>query len=781
MYLPSGREMTIGKWKVLLPKTSFPLRVNPIIHEPAIQKGAKFDHLYKWQQNRMTDKHFTLHDGPPFANGELHMGHVLNKVLKDIVNRYKVMKGFKIHYRPGWDCHGLPIELKACQNLPRGTSAMDIRQTAKSFANKTIKMQKKSFKRWGLLGDWDNPYITMSKEYESKQIDVFYRMHKQGGIYRGFKPVYWSPSSVTALAEAELEYHEHTSRSVFVIFPSRLPNLQEYGEINALVWTTTPWTLPANRAICYHPKHFYTLVRSLDSKELLLVGAERLPALKHLLGNFEVVNTFSGSSLVDGEYTSLFDSSCKSLFIPGDHVSSEEGTGLVHTAPAHGFEDYIIGLNHNLDSTCLVNDEGKYVTEVGPELQGLEVLGSGNEAVISKLKSIGKLIHEGRYTHRYPYDWRTKKPVIIRSTKQWFASLDSLKDEAIAVLKKIKGVPESAVSRLKIMMEGRYDWCISRQRVWGVPIPVFLSLDDDDYLMNDETISHVQEQFSINGSDCWWSKPIKDLLPSSMKHLAEYYRKGTDTMDVWFDSGSSWASVLDDTEGVADIYLEGSDQYRGWFQSSLLTSLAAQGKSPYKQLVSHGFVLDMRGTKMSKSLGNVITPDDIIHQRKYGADVMRLWVASSDFTTDVAISMNILQQRNEFLQKIRNTFRFILGNLAAFEPKRDLVPFIELPPLDKYQLHKLQEFYAIANQAYDNFNFAKLYHTLVTFVPHDLSAFYFDLIKDRLYCDLQCGHKRRSCQTVLYHHLIYFLTSLAPILPHLVEEVAQHYEIEKGI
>ena len=774
-----------GNWKVLLPKTKFPLRVDPVKHEPAIQKSKEFEGLYRWQlENRPVEKTFTLHDGPPFANGEPHVGHVLNKVLKDIMNRYKLMKGFRIHYRPGWDCHGLPIELKACQNMPQGSSALETRNTAKSFAIKAIKFQKKAFLRWGLIGDWENPYITMSKEYESNQIDVFYRMYKQGCIYRGYKPVYWSPSSATALAEAELEYCQHSSRSVYVLFKTTCPSLHSYSsELHSLVWTTTPWTLPANKAICFHPNHSYCLVKQLSSGRIIILGCKRFQALGEILGPCEVITEFLGAALEDAEYFELFDCSAKLPFLPADHVSSEEGTGLVHTAPAHGFEDYGIGLKHNLDMKCLVNSEGQYQPETGAELTGLEVLSSGNEAVIRQLKENNILVHESAYTHRYPYDWRSKQPVIIRSTRQWFASVKSLEEGALQALSGVRGVPTSAVDRMRKMLEGRQDWCISRQRVWGVPIPVFLPREEkqqlvEGYLMSDESIDHIRKLFATHGSNCWWSLPVEQLLPPSLRQLSAHYSKGQDTMDVWFDSGSSWASVLPD--GIADLYLEGTDQYRGWFQSSLLTSVAAQGKSPYKQVVSHGFVLDTDGTKMSKSLGNVISPEEIINKKKFGVDALRLWVISSDFTSDVAISEKILEHNNDFLQKLRNTFRFMLGNLTGFDSVTDIVPYATLPPLDCYQLYQLHSCYSIAHNSYDTMTFSKLYHALVNFVPRELSAFYFDIIKDRLYCDAPRGLSRRSALTVLHYHLVYLLTCLGPVLPHLAEEVASYYPLQQG-
>lgn len=772
-----------SRWNVLLPKTKFPLRVNPITHEPSVQAAAKFDDLYDWQLGRDSDKQFTLHDGPPYANGEPHMGHVLNKVLKDIINRYKLMTGHKILYRPGWDCHGLPIELKACKKMRGDSSPLDIRAKASEFASKTMELQRNAFKRWGILADWNNPYITMNRDYEAVQLRVFYDMYKKGCIYRGVKPVYWSPSSHTALAEAELEYQQHSSRAVYVLFPCTIPQLADHGLVHALVWTTTPWTLPANRAIAYHSDHEYSLVRQRESSRLLLVGAQRLPALSAFIGDYDHLCTITGKTLAGGVYRNPIDPTHHQLpLLPAHHVTSEEGTGLVHTAPAHGFDDYTLGLEHKLDLSCAVDDRGRYMDTIRPDLSGQNVLGSGNEAVIALLAAEGCLLHEESYAHRYPYDWRSKKPVIIRSTKQWFASVRSLQPGVAQALEGVVTIPENSVSHMSRMISQRDDWCISRQRVWGVPIPAFFSKNNDsELLISDDSIDHIIKLVSAHGTDCWWDMTIEQLLPPSLGDRAQDYQRGQDTMDVWFDSGSSWACVLGDQGGMADMYLEGKDQYRGWFQSSLLTSLATLNRAPYRQLVTHGFVLDRDGAKMSKSLGNVISPDEIINKRRLGADVMRLWVASSHYVSDVAISSGILDQVSEFLQKTRNTVRFLLGNLNGFDLKSGLVPYHQLPPLDRYQLHLLHCHCTIAQRAYETLNFLKVYSSLIEYVPFDLSAFYFDIVKDRLYCESVHSPSRRAVLTVFHQILQYLSMSIAPILPHLVEEVAQHYPFDNGV
>ena len=789
-----------AQYRVLLPKTKFPLRVNPLIQEPLIQKTAAFNHLYKWQLDRPNaTENFTLHDGPPHANGEPHMGHVLNKVLKDIVNRYKMMRGYRVHYRPGWDCHGLPIELKACKEMDfQRASPSEIRRKATMFAQKTMKLQKEAFQRWGCMGDWERPYLTMDPDYEVDQIRVFYQMYKKGCIYRGFKPVYWSPSSGTALAEAELEYRDHTSQAVHVLFPitsSSLSILQERigespspldsegGETFALVWTTTPWTLVANKAICYHPNHSYCLLQIEHNSETkqILVGAECLPRLEPILGEYSIIATFSGSAFEDVKYKIPLGSQAEICpFVPGDHVTETEGSGLVHTAPAHGFEDYSIGVNHGLELDCIVSAEGRYTSAAGSELENLSVLGDGSKAIISELKSKGALYHESSYFHRYPYDWRTKKPIIIRSTEQWFASVVALKEKAKSSLEDVTMHPASSLNRLTAFLDTRNDWCISRQRVWGVPLPIFYEHETGEPLVNKETIEKIEAIFRKRGSDAWWNMDVSELLPSSMQNKASKYIKGTDTMDVWFDSGSSWAAVLKNSSNVADLYLEGSDQHRGWFQSSLLTSVAAQGRAPYRSVVTHGFVLDGKGIKMSKSLGNVISPNDILSdnsksKKKFGADTMRLWTAFSNYSSDVHLSDGILEQSNDFLQKIRNTCRFILGNLSSFDVTTDLLSYSQLSSLDRYMLHLLSCYSLEATRAYETFNFSRLQSLLMRLVPIDLSSFYFDIIKDRLYCDSPRSLTRSSTQSVLYLLLQCLTKSIAPVVPHLAEEVAQHF------
>jgi isoleucyl-tRNA synthetase len=784
---------------VNLPKTSFDMRANAVKREPELQAFWAEQQIYETLSQENPGDRFILHDGPPYANGTLHMGHALNKVLKDIINKYQLLQGRKVRYVPGWDCHGLPIELKVLQDLKseerRQLTPIQLRKKAAAFALKTVDQQSASFQRFGVWGDWKNPYLTLKPEYEAAQIDVFGRMALKGYIYRGLKPVHWSPSSKTALAEAELEYPEgHVSRSLYAAFeilglPAALqmPFDPFLGDLGVAIWTTTPWTLPANLAVSVNPELVYTVVEVGENApgrfKYLLVAQDLVERLAEVLGT-----TLTPQASVMGkllEHTTYQHPLCdrrSEIVIGGDYVTTESGTGLVHTAPGHGQEDYQVGLRYGLPILAPVDGDGNFTAEAG-QFAGLNVLGDGNTAVIEAIREAGSLLKEEPYPHKYPYDWRTKKPTIFRATEQWFASVEGFRDEALAAIAAVTWIPAQGENRITPMVAERSDWCISRQRSWGVPIPVFYDEATNEPLLNAETIAHVQAIIAEKGSDAWWEMELTDLLPESYRNNGHTYRKGTDTMDVWFDSGSSWAAVANlrgELGYPADMYLEGSDQHRGWFQSSLLTSVAANGCAPYKTVLTHGFALDENGRKMSKSLGNVIDPALIIEGGKnhkvdppYGADVLRLWVSSVDYSSDVLIGKNILKQMSDVYRKIRNTSRFLLGNLHDFDPAVDAVPYAELPELDRYMLHRITEVFGEVNEAFETFQFFRFFQTVQNFCVVDLSNFYLDIAKDRLYISSENALRRRSCQTVLAIALENLAKAIAPVLCHMAEDIWQ--------
>ncbi|HTL89127.1 MAG TPA: isoleucine--tRNA ligase, partial [Leptolyngbya sp.] len=613
-----------GSYKnsVNLPKTKFDMRANAVKREPELQKFWAEQHIYDRLSQENPGELFILHDGPPYANGALHIGHAMNKILKDIINKYQALQGRKVRFVPGWDCHGLPIELKVLQTLKpeerRQLTPLSLRQKARDFAIATVAQQSVSFQRYGVWGDWQHPYLTLNPEYEAAQIGVFGQMVLKGYIYRGLKPVHWSPSSETALAEAELEYPEgHTSRSLYVAF--ELLNLSKdlqmpldpfLGELGVAIWTTTPWTIPANLAVSVNPDLVYAVVEVGENApgrfKYLIVAKDLVDRLSEVLGtSLEVKATMMGRLLEHSTYRHpLFDRTSE-IVIGGDYVTTESGTGLVHTAPGHGQDDYLVGQRYGLPILSPVDNQGNFTEEAG-QFKGLNVLGDGNLAVIEALNEARSLLKEEPYQHKYPYDWRTKKPTIFRATEQWFASVEGFRDAALSAIAKVNWIPAQGENRITPMVAERSDWCISRQRSWGVPIPVFYDEETGEPLLNEETIAYVQNIFAEKGSDAWWELAIEELLPE--KYHGKKYRKGSDTMDVWFDSGSSWAAVLAQRPELrypADLYLEGSDQHRGWFQSSLLTSVATQGQAPYKTVLTHGFTLDEQGRKQSKSLGNV--------------------------------------------------------------------------------------------------------------------------------------------------------------------------------
>ncbi|MDH6062947.1 isoleucine--tRNA ligase [Umezakia ovalisporum] len=791
-----------GSYKdtVNLPKTKFDMRANAIKREPEIQQFWAENNIYDRLSQNNPGELFILHDGPPYANGSLHIGHALNKILKDIINRYQLLRGRKVRYVPGWDCHGLPIELKVLQDMKsaerQSLTPLTLRQKAKEFALATVDDQRECFKRYGVWGDWDDPYLTLKPEYEAAQIGVFGQMVLKGYIYRGLKPVHWSPSSKTALAEAELEYPEgHVSRSIYAAFPvtglseAAKPVLGEFlPHLSVAVWTTTPWTIPGNLAVAVNGDLSYAVVEVSPTdppshREFLIVAADLVERLSAILAvDLAVRATFDGQILEHTTYRHpLFDRESP-VVVGGDYITTESGTGLVHTAPGHGQEDYIVGQRYGLPILAPVDDNGNFTPEAGA-FAGLNVLGDGNQAVIDALTAAGSLLKEEPYAHKYPYDWRTKKPTIFRATEQWFASVAGFREEALKAIAGVKWIPAQGENRITPMVAERSDWCISRQRCWGVPIPVFYDEATGEALLNEETINHVQAIIAAKGSDAWWGMSVEELLPESYRHNGKSYRKGTDTMDVWFDSGSSWAAVVKQRPELRyppDMYLEGSDQHRGWFQSSLLTSVAVNGIAPYKTVLTHGFVLDEQGRKMSKSVGNVVNPQVVINggkdQKKeppYGADVLRLWASSVDYSADVRLGGNIIKQMNDVRGKIRNTARFLLGSLHDFDPEQDAIPLENLPELDRYMLHRIAEVFAEVTAAFESFQFFRFFQTVLNFCVVDLSNFYLDVAKDRLYISAPDAFRRRSCQTVLKIALENLARAMAPVLCHTAEDIWQ--------
>jgi len=793
---------------ILLPETEFQARANAIKREPELQSYWTSDiKLYKkLSEDRSEEERFVLHDGPPYANGDLHMGHALNKILKDFINRFNLLKGKQVHYIPGWDCHGLPIELKVLQSLPKkerqGLTPITLRQKAHDFALETVTRQSTAFERFGIFGDFVNVYKTLDKQFESKQISVFGEMYKKGYIFRGRKPVHWSPSSMTALAEAELEYPDkHISKSIYVAFPVKhvTQSLEEFKDgLRVAIWTTTPWTIPANLAIAVNPDLVYCVVDSqktgkiIVAKDLIDTLATKFTTDEQKV-SFTILSTLNGSDLIGTTYTHPLYGRESQIVEGGDYITTESGTGLVHTAPGHGQEDYLTGLKYNLDLLSPVDDVGKFTIEAGERFVGKKVLGDGNTEVISALDEAGILLKLEDYEHKYPYDWRTKKPTIVRATDQWFASIEGFRKEALEAVDDVKWIPESGKNRINSFVKSRGDWCISRQRSWGVPIPVFYSTEDGKenvILLDEHTLLHIEQIFAQHGSNVWFEWDEKDLLPDMYKEDAAKWKKGTDTMDVWFDSGTSWAGVAssrDELHYPADLYLEGSDQHRGWFQSSLLTSVAAQSKAPYKTVLTHGFVLDPKGYKMSKSLGNIIDPMTIINggtnaktDPPYGADVLRLWAASVDYLNDVSIGDSIIKQTFDSYRKLRNTARYLIGNLFDFDPSEDIVPYDDLPSMDKWMLGRLSSSLREVYNSYEEYGFNGATQELLRFSTADLSNFYLDVAKDRLYISsIDDKIRRRSCQTVLYYVLEGFMIAIAPILPHMAEDLYQNLPFER--
>ena len=775
-----------------LPQTTLAMRANATVRELEIQKFWEEHDIYnKIINNRDKANKFILHDGPPYLSSEkIHVGTALNKILKDILLKYKAQSGFYTPYVPGYDGHGLPIENAVVKNIKGGRNALtpvELRAKCREFAHKNLKGQESEFKRLGVLGDWEHPYLTINPEFEAEQIRVFGEMYKKGYIEKGMKPVYWCASCETALAEAEVEYADHTSTSIYVRFKFDEESTEKINkliagtadkDIYSVIWTTTPWTIPSNMAISMHPKFEYTF---FEYKGDIYVTAQELLAsfLKDVEwdeSDIKVIGTCRGQDLeLLNTKHPLFDR--KSPIILGEHVTLDAGTGSVHTAPGHGLEDYEVGCRYGIEVFSPLDSRGVWTEAVNDkDLEGVPYY-KGNSIVIEKLKNCGALLKQQDISHSYPHCWRCKNPVIYRATPQWFVKVDKFREQTLEAIKGVKWIPASGEARISNMVAGRTDWCISRQRAWGVPIPVFYCEDCGEVIVTDETIENVAKIFEKESSDAWVKYPAEDLLPKGFKCPKcgkTHFKKENDIMDVWFDSGITWRAVVNKRSAElgttpVEMYLEGSDQHRGWFQSSLLTSVATQGIAPYKSVLTHGFVFGEDGRKMSKSLGNYIRPDEIINT--YGADILRLWAASVDYRNDTKIGNNIIKQLAEIFKKTRNTSRFLVGNLFDFDPAVDYVKYEDLKELDKFALHKLNQLIENVTEAFDNYEFYKYFQQLQNFAAVDLSSFYLDIVKDRLYTAGKKSLSRRACQTVLYEVLQTLVRILVPVMPHQAEDI----------
>lgn len=781
-----------------LPKTDFPMKADLPRREPLSLKQWQEEDLYKLIREKYKGKEkYILHDGPPYANGDIHIGHALNKTLKDIIIKYKTLKGFDSAYVPGWDCHGLPIEHQLFKELKMNKYQIaqnEFRKKAFTYAMKYVSTQKEQFKRLGVFGDWENPYLTLSADYEEAIVSSFNELVKKGFIYRGLKPVNWCYRCETALAEAEVEYENHTSPSVFVKF--RIDEAKGFFKDSyLLIWTTTPWTLLANVAVAVHPEFVYSYIKT--NKGNLIIGKDLLPQVQEKAGieHYDLVREIKGSDLEDLIYTHPF-ALRKGKVVLADYVSKEEGSGLVHTAPGHGAEDYLTGLKYKLDIIMPVDPKGAFDSSAG-EFKGLNVY-DANKPIIDKLLSIGALLAEGKIQHSYPHCWRCKNPVIFRATKQWFLKLDytskgnkhSLREDLLSAIKNdVKWIPEAGKERISAMVELRPDWCLSRQRYWGVPIPALVCKNCTEEFLEPKVIENFAKVVSKEGSDCWFERDLKDFVTSDITcpHCKNnIFTKGSDILDVWFDSGVSHQAVLKKRKEVGkipcDLYLEGSDQHRGWFQSSLIPSVCIDARPPFKNVLTHGFVVDGEGRKMSKSQGNVISPFDII--KDYGADILRLWVASSDYNEDIRISTVILSRLSEAYRKIRNTAKFILSNLYDFDPDKHKVDYDKLKNMDKWILFRLESVVRNVENAYENFEFHKAYKGIYDFCNEDLSMYYLDMVKGRLYTSAADSTARRAAQTAIYESLNVLTRIMSPILSFTADEIWKNLpkeELDKGI
>ena len=766
-----------------LPKTEFPMRGGLPKAEPKT--------LERWEKEKVYDKlieknegkpKYVLHDGPPYANGDIHLGHALNKILKDFIVRYKNMAGFQSPFVPGWDTHGLPTELKARAKAGIGSSAdisvLELRKLCEEFVTGYIDDQRSQFKRLGCIGEWDNPYITLRHEFEAEQIKVFAEMADKGYIYKGLKPVYWCPECKTALAEAEIEYAEDPCHSIYVKFrvTDDLGKFEAMGidpnKVFFVIWTTTTWTLPANLAICVGPRYEYSVIKCGDEYYVMATDLYENAMAEAELTDYEVVATIKGAELEYMKTQHPFLDR-ESLLIVGEHVTLESGTGCVHTAPGHGVDDFNVCQNYDIPTVCPVNGDGVLTEEAG-QFAGLTTE-EANKKIAIYLDETGSLFALKKIIHQYPHCWRCKTPILFRATDQWFCSVDDFKDKAVDAINTVEWIPAWGKDRITAMVRDRKDWCISRQRKWGVPIPIFYCKDCGEPYVNKEAMLAVADLFGKEGSNAWLEKDASEILPEGTKCPkcgSSSFDKEKDIMDVWFDSGSSWRAVCKRRPYLGapvDLYLEGNDQYRGWFQSSLLTSVATQGVAPYRTVLTHGMILDMERRKMSKSLGNGISPQEVTQQ--YGADVLRLWVASSDYQSDISISRDILKQMSEAYRKIRNTARYILGNLNDFDPEKDMVAANDLLPIDKWAVVKLNELITKCLNAYDKFEFHQVYHSIHKFCVVDMSNFYLDVLKDRLYTEKADSKERRAAQTAMYLILDSLTRMLTPILAYTADEI----------
>lgn len=763
-------------------KTDFSMRANLSEKEPKMQKNWDDKQLYEKMLERNQDNTpFILHDGPPYANGNIHIGHALNKISKDIIVRYKNMAGFYTPYIPGWDTHGLPIETALTKSGVdrKSMSVAEFRKLCEEYAWKQIEQQRKDFKRLGVQGKWDNPYVTLTPDYEAAQIRVFGEMAKKGYIYRGLKPIYWSPSSESALAEAEIEYQDVRGPSIYVAFDVKDGGDVLEDDTQFVIWTTTPWTIPSNVAITVRADGDYSVYEADGQRYVLADRLAEEVAEKIGWQDIKLVKSFKGAEL-EGLVAHHPYLDRDSHLILGDHVTFDAGTGLVHTAPGHGDDDFVVGQKYNLPVISPIDAQGYFTDEI-PEFEGM-FYDDANIKSTDLLKEQNKLLHLEFFTHSYPHDWRTKKPVIFRATPQWFASIDKFRDDILKAVEETDWIQPWGQKRIHNMVANRGDWVISRQRAWGVPLPIFYG-ENDEPILDGEIFDHIEQLFAEHGSNVWFEREAKDLLPDGYTHPSSpngQFRKETDIMDVWFDSGSSHEAVLkgrDNLSYPSDLYLEGSDQYRGWFNSSITTGVAVNGQSPYKACLSQGFVLDGDGRKMSKSVGNVIDPNDVADD--LGADLIRLWAASVDTSADVRVSEEILGQVAEVYRKIRNTIRFLIQNTADFNYSTDAIAYDNLRGFDQYILSQLNTMVKDALAAYDNYNFSEIYKEINQFCTVVMSNFYMNVSKDVLYIDAPNGYERRAMQTVFYEVVLKLAKLLTPIIPHTAEEIWSYLDEEE--